>query len=143
MVATDMTPATDLPRHRFIRNALAHADADAAILLWEKLAAEVISIIGEGGFDSLYQRSGYLVQQAYQCLAPCLQSAPAEHRFADLKASLENDVSPLMNDANCELLITFTDIMATLIGEALTTGILRTAWGSDATGNAGMESNHE
>lgn len=144
MVAPCMTPPPDLPRHRFIRNTLAaHPDADAAILLWEGIATELIAIIGEGGFDSLYQRSVYLVQQAYQCLAPCLQSAPAEHRFAGLKASLEKDPSPLMNEASRELLITFTDILAKLIGEELTTGILRTAWGSDASGNSGMESTHE
>lgn len=107
------------------------------------MATELISIIGEGGFDSLYQRSVHLVQQAYQCLAPCLQAGSVEHRFAGLRASLEKDPSPLMNEASRELLITFTDILAKLVGEELTTGILRRAWGSDASGNSGMESTHE
>ena len=31
--------------------------ADTAIDLWEQIATQIISIIGEGGFDSLYLRS--------------------------------------------------------------------------------------
>ncbi|MFD2271188.1 hypothetical protein ACFS07_08755 [Undibacterium arcticum] len=39
--------------------------------------------------------------------------------------------------ANSLLLITFTDILTSLIGEQLTTNILRSAWGNDASDRAG------
>jgi hypothetical protein len=35
---------------------------DIAIDLWEQLAREIISIVGESGFYSLYARSIYLTQ---------------------------------------------------------------------------------
>jgi len=45
--------------------------------------------------------------------------------------------------ANSLLLIKFTDILASLIGEGLTTSILRSAWGNDAPNRAGKELKHE
>jgi hypothetical protein len=34
--------------------------ADAAVMLWEQMASKIISIVGEGGFNSLYARSVFL-----------------------------------------------------------------------------------
>jgi len=40
-------------------------------------------------------------------------------------------------------LITFTDILASLIGEALTTSILRSAWGNDAPDQTDKDCKHD
>jgi hypothetical protein len=45
--------------------------------------------------------------------------------------SLEGQTPAQASEANRLLLITFTDILAALIGEQLTTSILRLAWGSE------------
>ncbi|BBP05255.1 hypothetical protein TPL01_23940 [Sulfuriferula plumbiphila] len=50
----------DLLRHQIIKSRMAqHTEkvADAAINLWEQMAIQIISIVGEGGFNSLYARS--------------------------------------------------------------------------------------
>ena len=50
----------DVLRHQIINGLMApHADhvAEAAIRLWGVMAIRIISIVGEGGFNSLYARS--------------------------------------------------------------------------------------
>jgi len=125
-----------LLRHQIIKSLLAqHAEnvADAAIILWEQMATEVISIVGEGGFGSLYARSVFLAQTAFPWLAPISVKPQTDHRFAELRMSLEAQTPAQASEANVLLLITFTDILASLIGEQLTSNILHSAWGNDAS----------
>lgn len=98
--------------------------AEAAVFLWERIAVEIISLVGEGGFNALYTRSIFLCQSAFPWLAPGVWPAQPEYRFAELKASLEAQAPEQANAANRLLLITFIDILATLIGEKLTEHIL-------------------
>ena len=126
---------SDLPRHQLIRTLTArHPEkvADAAIGLWEQMATQIISIVGEGGFNSLYARSVFLTQSAFPWLAAGSLSPQIDHRFAALKTSLAGQTPEQASAANNLLLITFTDIVATLIGEQMTNTILRSAWGNDA-----------
>jgi len=112
--------------------------ADAAIKLWEQMAVQIISIVGEEGFDSLFARSLFLSQSTF----PWLAANPlpkAEHRFLELKGSLEDQAPAQASEANSLLLITFTDILASLIGEPLTTRILHLAWGDDISTRLGKE----
>ncbi len=67
------------------------------------------------------------------------QRQPDESRFAALKSSLESQDLAQANEASIALLITFIDILATLIGELLTTNILQSAWGDDAVDGAAKE----
>ena len=117
--------------------------ADTAIDLWEQIATQIISIIGEGGFDSLYLRSVSLTQSTYPWLAAVLMPPQADHRFAKLKISFEGHTPEQARAANCLLLITFTDILASLIGEQLTIRILRSAWGDDPSKVPGKEFQNE
>jgi hypothetical protein len=128
-------------RHQTIDSLMAqHPEgADDAIGLWEKLATEVISIVGGGGFDSLYARSVFLTQSRFPWLAAGSSSPQADHRFASLKTSLAEQAPAQAREANRLLLVTFTDIVASLIGETLTTGILRSAWGNVAADKNGKE----
>lgn len=129
---------SDLPRHQLIRTLTAqHPEKmpDAAIGLWGQMATQIISIVGEGGFNSLYARSVFLTQSNFPWLE---ERAPpqTEHRFAKLKTSLAGQTPAQASAANSLLLITFTDILATLIGEHLTASILGSAWGNDASDRA-------
>ncbi len=56
---------------------------------------------------------------------------------------LEVQTPTQISEANSLLLITFTDILASLIGEQLTTTILRSAWGNDALDSTDKEFNNE
>jgi hypothetical protein len=120
-------------RHQIIETLTAQNTekvADTAIILWEKLAAQIISVVGEDGFNTLYERSVFLNQSIFPWL-PGLLSCKTDQRFTGLKMSLEAQTPEQASTANSLLLITFTDILALLIGEQLTSHILSLAWGAD------------
>lgn len=133
---------SSLLRHQIINSLTTQAPenvADAAINVWKLMATQIISLVGESGFDSLYARSVFLTQSTYPWLAADLPLSASYQRFTLLKSSLEQQPPTLANTANHLLLITFTDILATLIGEQLTTRILRSAWSDDASDKPGKE----
>ncbi|MHB1174434.1 MAG: hypothetical protein ACYCZJ_04855 [Sulfuriferula sp.] len=137
---------SELLRHQKIISLMAQRPekiADAAIDLWEQMATQIISIVGEGGFNSLYARSVFLTQASFPWLAVAALSPQRDHRFAQLKTSLAGQTPEQASAANCLLLITFTDIMAALIGEPLTTSILGSAWGNDVSDTANKEFKNE
>ncbi|MGR8998968.1 MAG: hypothetical protein ACU88J_07975 [Gammaproteobacteria bacterium] len=128
-------------RHQLIKSLTvqeAEKVVDNKIKLWEQLAARIISIVGESGFNALYERSVILTQSTFPWLAASLPLSLADHRFSELKMSLEGQMPEQAGEANCLLLITLTDILASLIGEELTSGILRSAWGNSAADTADM-----
>ena len=136
----------DPPRHQLIERLMAQRPekvADAAINLWEQMATQIISIVGEEGFNSLYARSVFLAQQTFPWLAASSLSQQTDQRFAELKKRLEGQTPSQAREANSLLLLTFTGILAALIGEPLTTRILCSAWGDDASTSTSKEFTHE
>lgn len=134
MTDIDHMKTSDVLRHQQINSLIAQdADrvADAAIGLWEKMAIEIISIVGEGGFNSLYERSLFLTHKTFPWIAVNSLPLQTDQRFSELQMSLAGQTPAQASAANRLLLITFTDILAELIGELLTTSILRSAWGSE------------
>jgi hypothetical protein len=133
---------SDVLRHQKIKSLTAQPTekvADAAIGLWEQLATQIISIVGEGGFDSLYARSLFLSRSTFPWLVASSGAPQIDHRFEKLKTSLAGQTPVLASEANRLLLITFTDILASLVGEQLTARILDSAWDHDAQDTAGKE----
>jgi hypothetical protein len=136
----------DQLRHQLIEGLMApHTEnvADAAIDLWEQMATQIISIVGEDGFNSLYARSVFLAQPKFPWLAANSLSPQADQRFAELKKHFEEQTPSQAREANSLLLLTFTGILAALIGELLTTRILRSAWGNDASYSTSKESKND
>ena len=126
---------SELLRQQLVKRRMAQPSEEevvvTAIDLWEQMATQIISIIGEGGFDSLYMRSVLLTQSTYPWLAAVSLQSKIDLRFTDLKISLEGQIPEQASAANSLLLITFTDILASLIGEQLTIRILRSSWGDN------------
>lgn len=119
--------------------------ADAAMGHWEKLADEIISVVGEAGFASLYERSVHLAQSTFSWLPPGFSppQPPHSHRFAELGTRLADQTPAHARAAHSLLLSIFTDILASLIGEQLTSSILRAAWGNLASVTSGKELDNE
>lgn len=125
-----------LQRHQLIEHLMPQHPrdvVDAAMDLWEKLATEIISVVGEGGFESLYARSVFLAERTFPWLATQSLSPLTDQRFAQLKLCLERQTPEQVSAASRLLFVTFTDILAALIGEQLTASILRAAWDDDAS----------
>ncbi|MFZ2404832.1 MAG: hypothetical protein WAW41_06820 [Methylobacter sp.] len=137
---------SSLLRHRIIKNLMpepTEKTADTAIILWKQMATQIILIVGEGGFNSLYERSMFLTQSTFPWLSAGSPSTQTDQRFEDLKKSFEGQTPVQVGEANSLLLITFTDILASLIGEQLTNSILRSAWANDASDSPGKELKNE
>jgi hypothetical protein len=132
----------DTSRHQRIRQLVMHrpeAMPAATVYLWERLAIELIAIIGEGGFQSIFSRSVLINSTIFPWLVsdhPWQQTDPL---FTGLKASLEGQEPAEAGEASIGLLIVFIDILTELIGDSLATSILRTAWGDDALEPAAKE----
>ena len=112
---------------------------------WEKLADEIISVVGETGFASLYERSVHLAQSTFPWL-PSASSPPQSHqghRFVELGVRLADQTPAHACAAHSLLLTIFTDILVSLIGEQLTSSILRAAWGNLAPDTSGKELDNE
>lgn len=133
---------SDLLRHQIIKSLITpHTEkyAAASISVWEQMSIQVISIVGVGGFNSLYARSIFLTQKSFPWLADCPLSAKAGQCFVELEKCFEGQTAERSIAANNFLLITFTDIMASIIGDQLTNNILHSAWGDVALDKNGKE----
>lgn len=135
-------------RQQLIQSAMAKRTGevhDVVLDLWQSLSSQLISIIGEGGFNSLYDRSLYLTRASFPWIAASESVRSVDHRFSELKLSLAERDPPEAGKASHLLILTFTNILASLIGEPLTIDILSSAWGNHASelNNAGKESPHE
>jgi hypothetical protein len=143
-----MTTSNDR-RLALIQRTMAHSIcgvAETAVDLWQPLASKLIAIIGEHGFNSLYERSLYLLHDVVPWLAPRdAVHAAVDLRFDALRSTLESRPQVEAHKASYLLLLTFTDLVAALVGESLMTAILSAAWGDEGadTASAGKEFSNE
>jgi hypothetical protein len=134
----------DEMRRQLVRAMLAPpGDAEAAerhLLPWRSLATHLCPLIGESGFGALYGRTGRLTAQRHGCLSVGSSSQPLQALFQTLKEDLARAEPAQAALANEALLTTFTRLLSDLIGEALTTQLIDTAWnGARAPNNAGEQ----
>lgn len=133
-------------REQKIKNLMARLSeksASAPNHLWHTMASQIISVVGQGGFQSLYARSIFLTQRTYPWMAPLVADKPTDLSFAGLSACLAEHPPDQAREANTLLMLTFTDLLASLIGEQLTVRILTTAWGADADDLTDKETENE
>lgn len=133
-------------RHHIIKSHIARQAgtvADVAIHLWTPMATKMISIVGQGGFAALYERSVHQVHIQFPWFGSNPSDPITQHRFNELKARLDALPPAQASEANTALLITFTDNLASLIGEPLTINILRSAWGRELMDDIGEGLNNE
>ena len=102
--------------------------ATEASTAWRQLASSLVSIIGDSGFKSLFERSLFLSRQALPWLRDCELLGHTDQRFAFIHKNFETKAPDQVRSENSLLLSTFTDILADLIGEELTMVILKAAW---------------
>ena len=137
---------TDPPLRQIIEDALArHAvpATDSALRLWRKLAPELITIIGELGFDALYARSIRLARLRHPWIRQDAGTLSGDDVFAPLQQSLQAQDQAQAGLASLALFTNFFDTLALLIGEALTKHLLHSAWGQETSDIRGNNFNAE
>ncbi|CAN5234752.1 hypothetical protein BH10PSE16_BH10PSE16_23090 [soil metagenome] len=131
-----MMQANNPTRRQLIETALTQdpeAVVPVTIRLWERLAPELISIIGEGGFTPLYARSVRLACARYPWMAQGAAPALGHARFTELQALLQAQDLVQASQASMALFTIFLDVLASLIGEELTTHLLHSAWSQETS----------
>ena len=94
--------------------------AATAVRTWREISVRLSPIIGEDGFSLLYKRSLHLCSPRF----PWLAGVPADAAFSDLEQALKSQTAVHSAEANAAIVSTFTGLLHTLIGEALTTRLL-------------------
>ena len=111
------------------RRAGSGADASAVVaaarLAYDDLAAVLVPLVSQTGVDALLARALHLTKR--ECgLEQAAEEASAP--FGSVGPWLERQKPAVTLAAACALLATFAVLLATLIGEPLTTRYLRKAW---------------
>lgn len=117
--------------HKWLLRAFTRQPDDigaASLQLWEHLAQELISIIGEAGFESLYSRCVFLLKDEFPWLQLSRSSTQIGTRFNELKHQLDQQELAMAEQASRRLLDTFMRLLSGLIGAGLTQNILQVAW---------------
>jgi hypothetical protein len=130
-----------LERQQLIREVLSGSDnlgevgMTCAVRAWEQLATHLSYLIGEAGFCALYLRALHLAN-APEALSDNFTTlrttAVLIQQLRQGLAAIEPTQARMVNAAVLE---TFTKLLAGLIGEALTTRLLNTAWADRSEGN--------
>ena len=101
--------------------------ASALVQPWLRLSEQLTPLIGESGFCALFGRALRLSVPRFGGLSTCDSARPLADLFTSLTRTL-NEIGPEhAGAANGALLGTFTTLLGTLIGEALTKQLLHVA----------------
>jgi len=121
----------------------APAIAAAARRLCERFAERLTPLIGDAGVAAICARSLHLTQRSVRGLTPVGESVQEDAPFAFLQRSLEQQEPAAATEAAVAVLATASELLASFIGEGLTTRLLREAWPDDFAGDTTEEPSHE
>lgn len=103
------------------------AVVDSTIALLQLLANALVTIIGEDGFEALLLRSAQRAARQFPWLQFDPRARRADPEFDLLRRSFDGRDPADSAAASMQLFSTFMDILVSLIGEHMTTLILRQA----------------
>jgi hypothetical protein len=130
-----MSTATSRVRRDVIRDKLmrcagkapdANAIAAATAAIWPQVVVRLSPIIGLRGIDALFRRTLYLTSRSFPCVSGDVGHGTAA--FDAISARLRQEDVSTAAAASCELLYSFTELLADLIGESLTDRLLEPVW---------------
>ena len=123
----------------------AGADADAkvvaaaALRLYSTLAQHFAPLIGDGGVTALMHRSVHLTQRDFPWLADTGNPDQPVSPLSEVSLCLGRQEPVAAGQAVVALFETFGNLLAKMIGEPLTTRLLRQAWPTGFSDEASQE----
>lgn len=104
--------------------------AEAARHAHDDLTAILAPLISSAGVQALWGRAFDLAQREYPAEERRVDgdNFPADEPFARMSFWLERQAPSTATDAAAAMFATFAELLATLIGESLTTRYLEKAW---------------
>jgi len=130
--------------HRAGSNPDAHAIAAATIDTWHQMSARLAPVIGINGVNTLFLRSLHLSSATFEWLAITKEQDDSADLLvsASLLARLADRDTDEAAKASYTLLVTFTELLASMIGESLTKRLLLPVWAPPPSVTE-QERNHE
>jgi hypothetical protein len=133
--AIQMATGKDSLLHESIRTALAQragvlgADAtvEATAATWRLMAAQLAPVIGARGLEALFGRALHMTSTTYPWLAVGDDRSGAG-RLPGIAECFARQDPASAAEASYTLLLTFSELLTTLIGESLTTRLLAPVW---------------
>lgn len=102
--------------------------ARATAEIWLQMSAQLTPVIGGNGVDAILKRSLYLTSAAFPWLASPDEQIDHESLPVRISMRLAGRDPVAAAQASSSLLITFTELLATLIGNSLTRRLLDPLW---------------
>jgi hypothetical protein len=106
----------------------ADATAEATAMTWRLVAAQLTPVIGARGLDVLFSRALHQTSVEFPWLANAVDRGGSASPLPSLMACLAGQLASGAADASYALLFSFTELLAALIGESLTTRLLAPVW---------------
>lgn len=106
----------------------ANAIAEATLNIWRQVATRLTPVIGVRGVDALFSRSLHVTSKTFLWLSMVGNNGNSNTRLASLKLRLASQETATAAQASDALLVTFIELLATLIGESLTDRLLVPVW---------------
>jgi hypothetical protein len=100
------------------------AVAEALLSTWHQMATRLAPVIGTRGVDAILRRSLHLTSNSFPWLATAEEHADSTAPLISFRACLDASEPAAAAEASYALLVTFTELLATLIGESLTDRLL-------------------
>jgi hypothetical protein len=132
-----MSTTSNNMHHEAIRRTLAQGAGDApdasavaesTLNTWRQVAARLAPVIGARGVDVLFSRSLHVTSKDFPWLAIAGNDGNSAALLDSLKARLAGRETAAAAEASHALLVTFTELLTTLIGESLTERLLGPVW---------------
>lgn len=120
-----------------IRNA--GTTAEATEFTWRLVIEQLAPVIGVRGMDALFSRALHKTSAAFPCLEVVVDRGDSASPLPSLMACLAGQNTATAAEASVTLLATFTELLATLIGESLTSRLLGPVWAAPSL-SSGQES---
>lgn len=113
--------------------------ADTVVSIWQDIDAALRPILGQRGVASLYRRSIHLATTAYPWLGDMRGAKQATLDLPALRAVFAQQDSGTASTAGGDLLQTFYELLASLVGTSLTEQLLRSIWANPSSGEPAQD----
>jgi hypothetical protein len=113
--------------------------ADAVVSVWQDVDAGLRPILGQRGVASLYRRSLHLSTTSHPWLAKMHGATQTAMDLQPLRAVLAQQDSGAASSAGGDLLQTFYELLASLVGTSLTEQLLGSIWANSSSGEPAQD----
>jgi hypothetical protein len=127
-IRTALAPRAGLPG--------ADATVEATVAMWRLVAAQLAPVIGARGFEVLFGRALHMTSSTFPWLVVGADSGGGASPLPSLEGCLARQDPATAAEGSYTLLLKFTELLTTLIGESLTTRLLAPVWASPSLSSA-------